>query len=230
MERNARRSKRLRKDEDVVEKAEEPEKCEAGLKQRVEELERALASKTREVVKLEGDQRRLEEEKMQLEEEKIQLEEEKIQLEEEKVRLEEGRFFKEEKEKLLEERGQLEEEKRQLEDGKRQLEVDQGKLEVEREQARSFLKELVSLVKCPVCLYLPREDKPVPCCPQGHFVCLTCKDRLVRHQGSLYLVHTKCLSTEVYISSKYFCTNPNYGPAQESRDALSPSNNISAQI
>ena len=181
MERNARRSKRLRKDEDVVEKAEEPEKCEAGLKQRVEELERALASKTREVVKLEGDQRRLEEEKMQLEEEKIQLEEEKIQLEEEKVRLEEGRFFKEEKEKLLEERGQLEEGKRQLEDGKRQLEEDQGKLEVEREQALSILKEQESLVKCPVCLMLPREDKPVPCCPQGHFVCLTCKDRLVRH-------------------------------------------------
>ena len=196
MERNARRSKRLRKDEDVVEKAEEPERCEAGLKQRVEELERALASKTREVVKLE----------------------------EEKMRLEEAMFFKEEKEKLLEEG------KRQLEDGKRQLEEDQGKLEVEREQARSFLKELESLVKCPVCLYLPREDKPVPCCPQGHFVCLTCKDRLVRHQGSLYLVHKKCLSTEVYISSKYFCTNPNYGPAQESRDALSPSNNISAQI
>ena len=208
MERGARRSKRLR-GEDIVEKVEELEKCEAGLKQRVEELERALAFKTREVVKLEGDKR---------------------QLEEEKVRLEEARFFKEEKEKLLEERGQLEEGKRQLGDGKRQLEEDQGKLEVEREQARSFLKELESLVKCPVCLYLPREDKPVPCCPQGHFVCPTCKDQLVRHQGSLYLVHTKCLSTEVYISSKYFCTNPNYGPAQESWDALSPSNSISAQI
>ena len=189
MERGARRSKRLR-DEDIVEEVEELEKCEAGLKQRVEELERALAFKTMEVVKLEGDKR---------------------QLEEEKVRLEEARFFKEEKEKLLE-RGQLEEGKRQLEDGKRQLEEDQGKLEVEREQAQSFLKELESLVKCPVCLYLPREDKPVPCCPQGHFVCLTCKDRLVRHQGSLYLVHKKMLVNRGVYFFKIFLHEPKLWP------------------
>ena len=134
MERGARRSKRLR-DEDIVEEVEELEKCEAGLKQRVTELERALAVKTMVVVK---------------------------------------------------------------------LEEDQGKLEVEREQALSILKEQESLVKCPVCLMLPREDKPVPCCPQGHFVCLPCKDRLVRHPGSLYLLHKRRLSTEVYKSPKNY--------------------------
>jgi len=36
------------------------------------------------------------------------------------------------------------------------------------------------LVKCPVCLMLPRENTPVPCCPRGHFVCSSCKDRLTR--------------------------------------------------
>ena len=107
---------------------------------------------------------------LKVEEEKNQLEQEKRQLEEEKSRLEE-------------EKRQLEEEKRQLEGEKGQLEEDKGVLEIERDQAKNTLKEQQSLVQCSVCLMLPREDKPVPCCPQGHFVCSTCKDKLIRQQG-----------------------------------------------
>ena len=112
---------------------------------------------------------------LKVEEEKNQLEQEKRQLEEEKSRLEE-------------EKRQLEEEKRQLEGEKGQLEEEKGMLEIERDQAKNILKEQQSLVQCPVCLMLPREDKPVPCCPQGHFVCSNCKDKLIRQQGSLYLL------------------------------------------
>ena len=111
---------------------------------------------------------------LKVEEEKNQLEQEKRQLEEEKGRLEEDKR-------------QLEEEKRQLEGEKGQLEEDKGVLEIERDQAKNTLKEQQSLVQCPVCLMLPREDKPVPCCPHGHFVCSTCKDKLIRQQGFLYL-------------------------------------------
>ena len=112
---------------------------------------------------------------LKVEEEKNQLEQEKRQLEEEKGRLEEDKR-------------QLEEEKRQLEGEKGQLEEEKGMLEIERDQAKNILKEQQSLVQCPVCLMLPREDKPVPCCPQGHFVCSNCKDKLIRQQGSLYLL------------------------------------------
>ena len=100
-----------------------------------------------------------------------------LKVEEEKSRLEE------EKSRLEDEKRQLEEEKRQLEGEKGQLEEEKGMLEIERDQAKNILKEQQSLVQCPVCLMLPREDKPVPCCPQGHFVCSTCKDKLIRQGG-----------------------------------------------
>ena len=48
------------------------------------------------------------------------------------------------------------------------------------EQFQLKKDNMADMVKCPVCLMLPRENKPVPCCPRGHFVCSTCKDRLTR--------------------------------------------------
>ena len=111
-------------------------------------------------------------EKWQWDEEKSQLEEVQGQLEGEKRQLE-G------------EKRQLKEDKRQLEGEKGQLEEDKGLLEMERDQTKNILKEHASLVECPVCWMLPREDKPVPCCPQGHFVCSPCKDKLIRQQGSI---------------------------------------------
>ena len=77
----------------------------------------------------------------------------------------------------------VEKEKKQLEEEKKQLEEDKGMLEMERNQAQKILREHQDRVKCAVCLMLPREDKPVPCCPRGHFVCSTCKDQLIRQGG-----------------------------------------------
>ena len=45
-------------------------------------------------------------------------------------------------------------------------------VQVEEERAK-FRK----LVECPVCLSSPREG-PVPCCPQGHLVCVPCMGKL----------------------------------------------------
>ena len=77
----------------------------------------------------------------------------------------------------------VEKEKKQLEEEKKQLEEDKGMLEMERNQAQKILREHQDRVKCAVCLMLPREDKPVPCCPRGHFVCSTCKVQLIRQGG-----------------------------------------------
>ena len=59
------------------------------------------------------------------------------------------------------------------------------------EQFQLKKDNMADMVKCPVCLMLPRENKPVPCCPRGHFVCSTCKDRLTR---LLYGLNFICLS------------------------------------
>ena len=143
------------------------------------------------LLRIKEERRKLEEEKRQWEEEKRQLKEDKGQLEGEKRRLDEEKWqLEEEKSQLQEVKGQLEGEKRQLKEDKSQLEgekgqleEDKGLLEMERDQTKNILKEHASLVECPVCLMLPREDKAVPCCPQGHFVCSTCKDKLIRQGG-----------------------------------------------
>ena len=74
----------------------------------------------------------------------------------------------------------VEEEKVKVEQEK--VKVEEEKLKVEEEKARveKMSKEQQRLVECPVCLTMPREDKAVPCCPQGHFVCTPCKDQLIR--------------------------------------------------
>ena len=145
------------------------------------------------LLRIKEERRKLEEEKRQWEEEKRQLKEDKGRLEGEKRRLDEEKWqLEEEKSQLQEVKGQLEGEKRQLKEDKSQLEgekgqleEDKGLLEMERDQTKNILKEHASLVECPVCWMLPREDKPVPCCPQGHFVCSPCKDKLIRQQGSI---------------------------------------------
>ena len=56
------------------------------------------------------------------------------------------------------------------------------------EQFQLKKDNMADMVKCPVCLMLPRENKPVPCCPRGHFVCSTCKDRLTRLLSGLNFI------------------------------------------
>ena len=60
--------------------------------------------------------------------------------------------------------------------------------EDQMEQFQLKKDNMADMVKCPVCLMLPRENKPVPCCPRGHFVCSTCKDRLTRLLSGLNFI------------------------------------------
>jgi len=99
--------------------------------------------------------------------------------------------LEEQQRQLVEDRKQLKEElervenvKKKMEEDKVQLEQEKAKVEEERVKMEKMSKELQSQVECPVCLTLPREDKAVPCCPQGHIVCSTCRDKSIR-QGRL---------------------------------------------
>lgn len=38
--------------------------------------------------------------------------------------------------------------------------------------------DLESVVECPVCLVIPR-DLPIPCCPAGHIICKSCRNRVL---------------------------------------------------
>jgi hypothetical protein len=48
-------------------------------------------------------------------------------------------------------------------------------LYLESDMNKKLVEELRSKVECPVCLVVPREG-PVPQCPSGHFICVSCKE------------------------------------------------------
>jgi len=91
------------------------------------------------------------------EQEKVKVEEAKVKVKQEKAKVEQARLV-----------------------------VEEDRLEVEKERVKieKMSKELQSQVECPVCLSMPREERPVPCCPQGHIICSTCRDDSIR-QGKL---------------------------------------------
>ena len=66
------------------------------------------------------------------------------------------------------------------------------------EQFQLKKDNMADMVKCPVCLMLPRENKPVPCCPRGHFVCSTCKDRLTRLLSGLNFIYLALLRNVMF--------------------------------
>ena len=66
------------------------------------------------------------------------------------------------------------------------------------EQFQLKKDNMADMVKCPVCLMLPRENKPVPCCPRGHFVCSTCKDRLTRLLSGLNFIYLALLQNVMF--------------------------------
>jgi len=115
--------------------------------------EGSLAIKSNNPMEVERGERELEEGRKQLQEELKRVEEVKIKLQEDRVKVEEEKTRMEEKRTRMEE----------------------VRITVEK-----LIKEQESLVECPVCLSLPREDRPVPCCPKGHFVCTSCLDNLIR--------------------------------------------------
>ena len=120
---------------------------------KVQQLEASLATKPIESAKLGEDKWLLEDDRRQLKEERKLWEVEKKTMEQMKKKVEEERV------KVEEEKGMLKE---------------------ERVKVENISKEQEKLVECPVCLTMPREDKAVPCCPQGHFVCTPCRDQSVR--------------------------------------------------
>ena len=165
--------KELEKWNEIVEVGGDKKQLEEALKEnkrlvdRVKGLEKSLATKTEENVKvgegkelLEADRRQLKEERGHFEEEKKTVNWMKTKVEEEKLKMEQEKF------KVEEERVRVEEEKVRLEE--------------EKVRVEKMSKEQQKLVECPVCLTLPREDRAVPCCPQGHFVCSPCMDQLTR--------------------------------------------------
>jgi len=141
------------------------------LTDKVNKLEESLATKTKESVKVGEDKWLLEEDRRQLKEERKHLEGEKKTVEKLKTKVEE-------------EKAKVQEEKALVVEAKFKVEEESFKLEEERVRAEKMLKEQQKLVECPVCLTLPREDKAVPCCPQGHFLCSPCMDQLTR-EGKL---------------------------------------------
>jgi len=86
--------------------------------------------------------------------------------------------------KVEEAKAKVEQEKARVEQARLVVEEDRLKVDEDRVKIEKMSKELQSQIECPVCLSMPRDDRPVPCCPQGHFVCSTCRDELIR-QGKL---------------------------------------------
>ena len=104
-------------------------------------------------IKVEGDKAKVEEDQIKVEQEKVKVEEAKVKVEQEKAKVEQARLV---------------------------VEEDRLKVEEERVKIEKMSKELQSRVECPVCLSMPRDDRPVPCCPKGHLVCSTCRDNSIR--------------------------------------------------
>ena len=71
-----------------------------------------------------------------------------------------------------------------LEQHCKKLEADKKKRDEELVKMIELVKELVGVVECQVCLVLPKQAGPVPVCPNGHFVCRTCRDRLRQDAGA----------------------------------------------
>ena len=172
-------------DEEAVETGRQERK---RLQDLVKELQESLDVKTKEAVKVEEDKKQLEEERKKLGEEKNTVERVKIKVQEDRANVEEEKTkVKEETAKVEENRASVKKEMAKV--AHDQLEVEQEKLMVEEDRAKAeeeitemelMFEEQLGLVECPVCLALPREERPVPCCPQGHFVCSPCMDKLIR--------------------------------------------------
>ena len=119
--------------------------------------------------------------KKSVEEDMRQLEEVRKQLKEEMDKVDNV------KNKVEEDKAQVEQERVKVELAKLAVEEDRVKVEEERVKVEKLSKELKSQVECPVCLTMPREDRAIPCCPQGHIVCSTCKDKSIRQAKFMYI-------------------------------------------
>ena len=71
-------------------------------------------------------------------------------------------------------------------------------VERENKELRDAMDELKGTVVCPVCFMVPRQGGPVPVCSNGHFLCLTCRDKIV--QEAMYQ-QPKCPSCMVNLGN-----------------------------
>ena len=51
-------------------------------------------------------------------------------------------------------------------------------LKDENKELREAMEELKGMVECPVCFKVPHQGGPLPVCSNGHFLCLSCRDRI----------------------------------------------------
>merc|ERR1712192_72336 len=84
-----------------------------------------------------------------------------------------------EKAEMKKEKTKMDEEKTKMEKEKTWIEEEKTRIGEERFRVEKLIKEQERLVECPVCLSLPREDRAVPCCPKGHFICSSCLENLI---------------------------------------------------
>jgi len=165
------------KTKESVKASEDKKQMERRLMDKVKELETSLATKTLECGKMSEDMGQLEEDKGQLKDERKYLEKERKAVDEMKTKVGEEKVkVEEEKIKVKKERVEAAEEMLKVKEEKIKVEKERVKVEEERSRVERMSEEQQKLVKCLACHKLPREDKPVPCCPQGHFVCSPCMD------------------------------------------------------
>jgi len=149
--------------------------------------EGSMANEPRKSLGVGGDEKQLEEKRRQLDEERKQLTEEWEKVDEVNFKMQEDKAMveiekaelKREKAELKKEKSNMEEKKTKIDKETAKMEEEKAKLEEERVRFVKMSREQESLVECPVCLSLPREDMAVPCCPKGHFVCSPCLDNLI---------------------------------------------------
>ena len=190
---------------------------------RVEEERNKVQEEKR---KVEGERDRVEEERCKVKGERNKIDGERSQLD---------KTWINEWHKIGRERYQLETEKDRVKENKTRVEKERAKLETEsnivegektvlaeewrmfEEETRQFgiVEKLLKLVECPVCLTIPRKG-PVPCCTQGHFVCLkqlrekgrlgcpTCRE-LMREGKSLLALRVSQRASENVIHNPNWC-------------------------
>ena len=84
---------------------------------------------------------------------------------------------------LVEEEDDMSKRMMELEEENRRLK------EVEMEH-KEVMKELKGMIECPVCLSVPKQGSPTPVCSNGHFICISCRDRIRQEAGEE--VEAKC--------------------------------------
>jgi len=145
------------------------------------EGEGSMTKEPRKSIEVEEDERPLKQ--RQLEEKLRQSVEERKDLKDQLNKMqqmkEQWNNVEKEKAEIMKEKTKMEEEKTKMEKEKIKMEEEKAKLEEERVRVEKVSREQESLVECPVCLALPREDRAVPCCPRGHFVCSSCLEDLI---------------------------------------------------